>query len=163
DHARELGLRGRPPQGIRRSAGRHDPERGLRHRGLCHRRCSALSAAAITTWSGLCGSFARALAGDCTVVTYDPRGIGNSRPADTPDAVTPTLQAADLHCLLSALGGEPATCSAAAPEPSSGSRWSPPIPPGCARWSPTSLRWSSCCPTALRGAPSSPTSMTSTG
>jgi pimeloyl-ACP methyl ester carboxylesterase len=70
----------------------------------------------------LCGSFARTLAGDYTVVTYDPRGIGNSSPADTAEDVTPKHQADDVHCLLSALGGEPATSPAAAAEPSSGSR-----------------------------------------
>src|ERR1700680_2161584 len=51
---------------------------------------------------------ARALAGDYTVVTYDPRGIGNSSREDTAQDVTPEQQADDVHRLLSALGGEPA-------------------------------------------------------
>ena len=84
--------------------------------------------------------FANALADDYTVVTYDPRGIGNSTREDTTEDVTPEQQAEDVHRLLSALGGEPATSSAAAAEPSSGSPWSPPTPTRCGRWSPTNLR-----------------------
>src|SRR5215475_11926201 len=53
-----------------------------------------------TRFAGLAG----ALAGDYTVVTYDPRGIGNSSRDDTGD-VTPEQQAGDVHHLLSALGG----------------------------------------------------------
>jgi clorobiocin biosynthesis protein CloN7 len=51
---------------------------------------------------------ASALADDYTVVTYDPRGIGNSSREDTTGDVTPEQQANDVHRLLSALGGEPA-------------------------------------------------------
>jgi pimeloyl-ACP methyl ester carboxylesterase len=51
---------------------------------------------------------ARALAGDYTVVTYDPRCIGNSTREDTSRDVTPGQQADDMHRLLSALGGGPA-------------------------------------------------------
>jgi clorobiocin/coumermycin A biosynthesis protein CloN7/CouN7 len=51
---------------------------------------------------------ASALADHYTVVTYDPRGIGNSSSEDTSEDVTPTQQADDVHRLLSALGGEPA-------------------------------------------------------
>ena len=51
---------------------------------------------------------ADALAGDYTVVTYDPRGIGNSSREATTQDVTPQQQADDVHRLLSALGGEPA-------------------------------------------------------
>jgi pimeloyl-ACP methyl ester carboxylesterase len=51
---------------------------------------------------------ASALAGDYTVVTYDPRGIGNSSREDTSQDVTPGQQADDVHRLLSALGGGPA-------------------------------------------------------
>ena len=51
---------------------------------------------------------ARALAGDYTVVTYDPRCIGNSTREDTSQDVTPGQQADDVHRLLSALGGGPA-------------------------------------------------------
>ena len=52
---------------------------------------------------------ASALAGDYTVVTYDPRCIGNSRCEDTSQDVTPGQQADDVHRLLSALGGGPAS------------------------------------------------------
>jgi pimeloyl-ACP methyl ester carboxylesterase len=51
---------------------------------------------------------ADALADDYTVVTYDPRGIGNSSLQDTTQDVTPEQQAEDVHRLLSALGGQPA-------------------------------------------------------
>ena len=57
-----------------------------------------------TGFTGLAGT----LAGSYTVVTYDPRGIGNSSREDTAEDVTPEQQADDLHRLLSALGGEPA-------------------------------------------------------
>jgi clorobiocin biosynthesis protein CloN7 len=52
-------------------------------------------------------SLADALAGEYTVVTYDPRGIGDSSRDDTGD-VTPEQQAEDVHHLVSALGGGPA-------------------------------------------------------
>src|ERR1039458_4387459 len=51
---------------------------------------------------------ASALAGDYTVVTYDPRCLFNSRREDPTQDVTPERQADDVHRLLSALGGEPA-------------------------------------------------------
>ena len=51
---------------------------------------------------------ASALAGDYTVVTYDPRCIGDSSREDTSQDVTPGQQADDVHRLLSALGGGPA-------------------------------------------------------
>jgi pimeloyl-ACP methyl ester carboxylesterase len=51
---------------------------------------------------------ASALAGDYSVVTYDPRGIGNSSREDTTADVTPEQQAGDVHRLLSATGGGPA-------------------------------------------------------
>jgi clorobiocin biosynthesis protein CloN7 len=52
---------------------------------------------------------ASALADDYTVVTYDPRCIGNSSREDTSQDVTPGQQADDVHRLLSALGGGPAS------------------------------------------------------
>ena len=51
---------------------------------------------------------ASALADDYTVVTYDPRGIGNSSRQDLGRDVTPEQQADDVHRLLAALGREPA-------------------------------------------------------
>ena len=51
---------------------------------------------------------AAAVAGDYSVVTYDPRGIGNSSREDGTQDVTPEQQADDVRRLLSALGGEPA-------------------------------------------------------
>jgi pimeloyl-ACP methyl ester carboxylesterase len=49
------------------------------------------------------------LAGEYTVVTYDPRGIGNSSREDHTEDVTPELQADDVHRLLASLGSEPAS------------------------------------------------------
>jgi len=51
---------------------------------------------------------ASAMAGEYTVVTYDPRGIGNSSREDAGQDVTPEQQADDVHRLISALGGGPA-------------------------------------------------------
>lgn len=51
---------------------------------------------------------ADALAGRYTVVTYDPRGIGNSGREDTGEDVTPQQQAEDVHRLVAALGDGPA-------------------------------------------------------
>src|SRR6266545_5108685 len=51
---------------------------------------------------------ASALAGGYTVVTYDPRGTGNSSREDSTADVTPEQQAGDVHRLLSVLGGGPA-------------------------------------------------------
>jgi pimeloyl-ACP methyl ester carboxylesterase len=48
---------------------------------------------------------ADALAGRYTVVTCDPRGIGNSSREDSDQDVTPEQQADDVHRLLSVLGG----------------------------------------------------------
>jgi pimeloyl-ACP methyl ester carboxylesterase len=52
-------------------------------------------------------SLADALAGEYTVVTYDPRGLGDSSRDDSGD-VTPEQQASDVHHLVSALGDGPA-------------------------------------------------------
>jgi clorobiocin biosynthesis protein CloN7 len=51
---------------------------------------------------------ASALAGQYTVVTYDPRGIGSSSRQDAGQDVTPEQQADDVHRLLSVSGGGPA-------------------------------------------------------
>jgi len=51
---------------------------------------------------------AGALADRYTVVTYDPRGIGDSTREETGQDLTPAQQAKDVHHLLSELGGEPA-------------------------------------------------------
>ena len=51
---------------------------------------------------------ASALAGRYTVVTYDPRGTGNSTRQDTAQDVTPGQQAEDVHRLLAVLGAGPA-------------------------------------------------------
>jgi clorobiocin biosynthesis protein CloN7 len=57
-----------------------------------------------TGFAGLAG----ALADSYTVVTYDPRGTGNSSREDTAADVTPEQQADDVHRLLSAVSDEPA-------------------------------------------------------
>jgi clorobiocin/coumermycin A biosynthesis protein CloN7/CouN7 len=57
-----------------------------------------------TGFIGLAG----ALAHRYTVVTYDPRGIGNSTREDTTADITPEQQADDVHRLISALGVGPA-------------------------------------------------------
>ncbi|MEU1043147.1 alpha/beta hydrolase [Streptomyces sp. NPDC005907] len=51
---------------------------------------------------------ADALAGDHTVVTHDPRGIGGSRLDDPGQDSTPELRADDVAALLDALGAESA-------------------------------------------------------
>lgn len=57
-----------------------------------------------TGFTGLAG----VLSGRYTVVTYDPRGTGNSTREDTDQDVTPEMQADDVHRLLAELGGEQA-------------------------------------------------------
>jgi len=52
-------------------------------------------------------TLADALAGEHTVVTYDPRGTGDSSRDDSGD-VTPEQQAGDVHHLMSALSDGPA-------------------------------------------------------
>ena len=54
---------------------------------------------------------ADALAGDHTVVTYDPRGIAASSIDDPEQDSTPELRADDVAALLDALGAGPQTCS----------------------------------------------------
>jgi clorobiocin biosynthesis protein CloN7 len=53
-------------------------------------------------------TLADALAGQYTVVTYDPRGIGGSSSENTAADVTPEQQADDVRRILSALGSGPA-------------------------------------------------------
>jgi pimeloyl-ACP methyl ester carboxylesterase len=50
---------------------------------------------------------AQAMAGEYTVVTYDPRGIGNSTREDDDADITPEQQADDVHRLITTLGGGP--------------------------------------------------------
>ncbi|WP_375430729.1 alpha/beta fold hydrolase [uncultured Friedmanniella sp.] len=58
--------------------------------------------------SGAFASFADLLAEDHTVVTYDPRGLGQSTVDDPSLAVTPEIQADDLALLVEALDRGPA-------------------------------------------------------
>src|SRR5687767_7046562 len=51
---------------------------------------------------------ADALAGDHTVVTYDPRGLGGSTIDDPAQDATPDLRADDVAALLDAVGAESA-------------------------------------------------------
>jgi pimeloyl-ACP methyl ester carboxylesterase len=48
-----------------------------------------------------------AMAGDYTVVTYDPRGLGHSTREKADEDITPELQADDVHRLIKTLGGGP--------------------------------------------------------
>lgn len=48
------------------------------------------------------------LAADHTVVTYDPRGLGNSEVDDPSRTITPEMQADDLAALIATVGGGPA-------------------------------------------------------
>jgi pimeloyl-ACP methyl ester carboxylesterase len=50
---------------------------------------------------------AEAMADAYTVVTYDPRGIGNSTREDDDADISPEIQADDVHRLVDALGGGP--------------------------------------------------------
>ena len=50
---------------------------------------------------------AEAMSDAYTVVTYDPRGIGNSTREDDDADITPEVQAGDVHHLIEALGGGP--------------------------------------------------------
>src|SRR6266568_2701403 len=98
---------------------------------------------------------ASALADDYTVVTYDPRGIGNSSREDTTEDVTPGQQADDVRRLLSALGGGPASVF--------GSSGGAVVGLALVTAHPAQVRtlvaheppWSSCRPTARRRAPRS--------
>jgi pimeloyl-ACP methyl ester carboxylesterase len=50
---------------------------------------------------------AEIMAATHSVVTYDPRGVGNSTREDAEEDITPELQADDVHRLIGALGGAP--------------------------------------------------------
>jgi len=54
------------------------------------------------------GPVADLLAADHTVVTYDPRGLGESTAEDPTSSVTPEVEADDLARLIDAVGGGPA-------------------------------------------------------
>jgi pimeloyl-ACP methyl ester carboxylesterase len=58
--------------------------------------------------SGPFAPVADLLASDHTVVTYDPRGVGNSTVDDPSLDVTPELEADDLAAIIDAVGGGPA-------------------------------------------------------
>ena len=68
--------------------------------------------------SGPFGPLADLLAGDHTVVTYDPRGVGQSTVDDPSLAVTPEVEADDLALVVDAVGGGPADVFAPAAAPS---------------------------------------------
>ena len=50
-------------------------------------------------------SLAEAMSATRSVVTYDPRGLGNSTRENADEDITPELQADDVHRLIAALGG----------------------------------------------------------
>lgn len=50
-------------------------------------------------------ALADAMADEYTVVTYDPRGLGNSTRDDDDADITPEVQADDVHRLITTLGG----------------------------------------------------------
>ena len=111
-----------------------------------------------TGFAGLAG----ALAGRYTVVTYDPRGIGSRSRQDAGQDVTPEQQADDVYRLLSVLGGAPAYVFGSSGGAVVGLALVTAHPGQGVRWSPTSRRWSSCCPTARNYAPRFGTSTTHT-
>ncbi len=55
--------------------------------------------------SGAFAPLADRLAADHTVLTYDPRGLGESTVEDPEKPVTPEVQADDLACIVETLGG----------------------------------------------------------
>ena len=52
------------------------------------------------------GPLANLLSADHTVLTYDPRGLGASTVEDPSLDVTPEIEADDLACIISAVGGD---------------------------------------------------------
>jgi clorobiocin/coumermycin A biosynthesis protein CloN7/CouN7 len=83
---------------------------------------------------------ADALAGRYAVVTYDPRGIGNSSREDTGQDVTPGQQADDVRRLLAGLGGDPADVFGSSGGTVVGLVLVTAYPARCARSSPTNRR-----------------------
>jgi pimeloyl-ACP methyl ester carboxylesterase len=57
--------------------------------------------------SGGFAPLAEALSDRYTVVTYDPRGLGQSTREDTDEHITPEMQAEDVHRLIESTGGGP--------------------------------------------------------
>src|SRR5215210_8768179 len=58
--------------------------------------------------SGPFAPLADLLATDHTVVTYDPRGVGESTVDDRSRAITAEIEADDLAAIIDAVGGGPA-------------------------------------------------------
>ena len=84
---------------------------------------------------------AHALAGDHTVVTYDPRGLADSTIDDPRQDATPELRADDVAAIIDALGAGPADVFGSSGGAVTGLALVARHPgEGAAPWSPTSRR-----------------------
>ena len=96
---------------------------------------------------------AHALAGDHTVVTYDPRGLSHSTIDDPRQDATPELRADDVAALIDALGADRADVFGSSGGAVTGLALVTRHPGRSAPWSHTSRRRWNCCPIPNGSAP----------